>query len=119
MWQGWINGFLGIWLVVSPFIGASRMFYSVNDFVVGIVIGILGLTVLGERSWQGWLSFWLGVWLFVATFIPALHAGSGVLVNNIVSGLIGMIAGFGASGPTKEEEMPATRDHDRRIDRAA
>jgi hypothetical protein len=94
MWQGWITGLLGVWLVISTFFGLDRAFYAWNDFIVGLIIGILGLTMAKATAWQGWLAVALGVWLIIASFIPGLQEGTGLYVNNIISGVVGMIAGF-------------------------
>lgn len=46
MWQGWINGILGIWLIVASFIltGTSTGFTFWNELIVGVIVAILGFT---------------------------------------------------------------------------
>jgi len=39
MWQSWINGILGIWVIIIPFIGATNTTVLV---ITGVVIAILG-----------------------------------------------------------------------------
>lgn len=41
MWQNWVTGILGIWLIISSFIPALRCLP--NLLVVGIVVAALGL----------------------------------------------------------------------------
>jgi hypothetical protein len=96
MLRGWINGILGIWLFITPFFGASTGFYAGNDFIVGLIVGLVGLSMVGVKGWQGWLSAIVGLWLIISAFIPGLHLGSGVYANNLICGILGMIAGFAA-----------------------
>ena len=39
MWQSWINGILGLWVIITPFVGAANTTVLV---ITGIVIAILG-----------------------------------------------------------------------------
>lgn len=40
MWQQWINGILGLWVIIMPFIGGADTKTVV--VVTGVVIAILG-----------------------------------------------------------------------------
>lgn len=44
-WPSWINTLLGVWLILSPFILAypSGSPATMNDIVLGIVVGVLSL----------------------------------------------------------------------------
>jgi hypothetical protein len=42
MWQDWLNGILGIWVLVIPFIGVSGSSLTTTLVVTGVVIAILG-----------------------------------------------------------------------------
>ncbi len=77
MWTGWVIGILGIWMVISPF---------------------LGFASVGARPWQGWLAGIVGVWLFIAGFIPGLRFDGGVYWNDILCGIAFVIFGFAAVG---------------------
>jgi hypothetical protein len=39
MWQDWVNGILGLWVILLPFIGMTDMTTLV---ITGIVIAVLG-----------------------------------------------------------------------------
>jgi len=39
MWQNWIIGILGIWLIIASFIINGNL---VNELIVGIAVAILG-----------------------------------------------------------------------------
>lgn len=48
LWEEWINGIIGLWLIASPFILAfsSHQLATWNDIIVGILI-------LGDAIWAG------------------------------------------------------------------
>ncbi len=96
MWQAWTNGILGIWLVIAAFLPMSATANLWDNLIVGIVVGIAGLTMVKEKPWQGWLAGIMGLWLIVAAFIPALQLHTGNLWNDLISGVVVMVAGFGA-----------------------
>ncbi|OQX87183.1 hypothetical protein B6D60_04505 [candidate division KSB1 bacterium 4484_87] len=73
MWQAWVNGILGIWLIIAAFL-------------------------IGKKAWQGWTAVIFGIWLVIAAFIPSLQAHTGNLWNDLIVGIIIAIAGFGALG---------------------
>jgi hypothetical protein len=105
MWRGWIIGLFGVWLFILPFFAEYPEFSAWwNTFIVGIIIGGLGLSIINTRHWQGWISLWLSVWLLISSFIPLLHHGSGFYINNIICGIIAMTAGFGAYSVHQERD---------------
>ena len=42
MWQDWINGILGIWVIVIAFLGLTGSAFTWTVVVTGVVIAILG-----------------------------------------------------------------------------
>ena len=42
MWQQWVNGILGLWVLISSFVGMSASGMTTNLVIVGIVVAILG-----------------------------------------------------------------------------
>jgi hypothetical protein len=38
----WLNGILGLWVLISPFIGFTASGMTANLVIVGIVVAILG-----------------------------------------------------------------------------
>lgn len=42
MWQNWINAILGLWIILSSFLGMSVSAMTTNLVIVGIVIAALG-----------------------------------------------------------------------------
>ncbi len=109
MWTGWVVGILGIWMIISPFLGFGAMGYAWIDWVVGVICAILGFASVGARPWQGWLTGIVGVWLFIAGFIPGLHQGAGVYWNDILVGIAFVILGLAMAltrAPTRAMGAP-------------
>jgi hypothetical protein len=99
MWQAWVNGILGIWLIIAAFIKANPSFGLWDNLIVGIVVIIIMFTYIPlRRSWQGWLALILGAWMIVSAFIPGLRGGTAYLWNDLIAGIIVAIAGFAALG---------------------
>jgi len=105
MWQAWVNGILGLWLIVAAFLGFGATANLWNDLIVGLVVAIVSLTILKEKPWQAWLALILGVWMIIAAFIPSLVSGSGYIYNDVISGLIIAIAGFAALGKSQVQKV--------------
>ena len=42
MWQQWINGILGLWLIVVPFLGLFGATFTWTLMITGAVVAILG-----------------------------------------------------------------------------
>jgi hypothetical protein len=109
MWTGWVIGVLGIWMVITPFLGFAMLGNAWNDWAVGVVCAVLGFAMTGSRAWQGWLAGIVGVWLFVAGFIPGLRSYAGLYWNDILVGIAFIIFGFSAVALTSPREtVPPT-----------
>ncbi|PIR70133.1 MAG: hypothetical protein COU46_03205 [Candidatus Niyogibacteria bacterium CG10_big_fil_rev_8_21_14_0_10_42_19] len=53
MWQGWVNGFLGLWIVLLPFLGLPQNIDRPIIIAIGIIVAIAGFwcaTFKGKRS---------------------------------------------------------------------
>ena len=96
MWQAWTNAALGIWIFIAAFLNFSPLGNLWDNLIVGVVATIAGFTMINQKSWQGWLAGIMGIWLVIAAFIPGLQAQSGNMWNDMISGILLMIAGFGA-----------------------
>jgi hypothetical protein len=46
MWQNWIIGFLGIWMIIASFTINGN---PVNELIVGIAVAILGFWTAVQR----------------------------------------------------------------------
>jgi uncharacterized membrane protein len=52
MWKNWVNGILGLWLIVSTFFGMSTNGMAVNLVIVGIVVAVLSFAGLASGSYE-------------------------------------------------------------------
>ncbi|HVW66669.1 MAG TPA: SPW repeat protein [Candidatus Peribacteraceae bacterium] len=50
MWQQWVNGILGLWVLITPFLGLTGQAYIWTLVITGIVIAVLGFWGAGEFS---------------------------------------------------------------------
>ena len=98
MWQAWVNGILGIWLIIAAFLNFSTTGNLWDNLIVGAIVAIVGFLMIGKKAWQGWTAVIFGIWLVIAAFIPSLQAHTGNLWNDLIVGIIIAIAGFGALG---------------------
>ncbi len=108
-----INFFVGVWVLISPFV---LRFTNVrgavwNNVVVGIVIMILA----GTRAWArssniglSWINFILGIWLIVSAFVFGFRMTPVLTWNNVISGIVvAIIAAVAAMGrPSVERVAP-------------
>lgn len=98
MWQGWINGILGVYLFIVAFIGYGETGNMWNSLIVGIIAAIAGFLMVKEKPWEGWICGIVGVWLIIAAFIPSVVGTTANTLSWILSGLLLMISGFAALG---------------------
>jgi hypothetical protein len=42
MWQGWVTGVLGIWLIIASFVTSGNAF---NELGVGVAVSVIGFWV--------------------------------------------------------------------------
>ena len=98
MWKGWVNGIIGVLLIIFAFIKFSPSAVMWIDILGGLIVAILSILTIKEKSWQGWLGTIAGILLFIVGFIGSLHTGSGHLWTDLILGLLAAIAGFGALG---------------------
>ncbi len=97
MLNAWIIGLLGIWMVIAPFAGLGSYGNAWNNWIVGVVAAVLGFSMAANRTWERPLSGVVGLWLFISGFIPALTVGGGMLANDIIMGVLLIVAGFAAT----------------------
>ncbi len=95
MWQGWINGILGLWLIVAAFvIAGSKTGNLINGLITGIVLLVLGLwAAVHHKNWQDWVVSVVGAWMIVAGFwFPSSYGGN--VANDIIAGVVVAVAAF-------------------------
>jgi hypothetical protein len=97
MWQAWVNGILGLWLIVASFtIAESKGANLANGLIAGIILLVLGLwAAVSYRGWQSLVVAIIGAWMIVAgLWFPSSHVAT--VVNDIVAGAVVTVEGFWA-----------------------
>jgi hypothetical protein len=97
MFNAWIVGLAGIWMVIAPFVPMSLTGNAWNDWIVGIIAAVVGFSMASEQGWQRWLAGFVGLWLVASGFIPMLRLQGGMYTNDIAAGILLVIAGFSAT----------------------
>ncbi len=94
MWQAWTTGFLGLWLIMTPFMTMGRSDTLMNSLAIGLVGGLAGWLVRKECPIQGWCEVLVAVWVVAGMFLPGIREGSSLHWSSVVSGIVLAIAGF-------------------------
>ena len=101
-WQAWTIGVFGLWFMTAAFLNFDSTVNSWNNLLVGSIVTIIGYTIVKQKEWQAWVCMAIGMWVAISAFIPSLLTGQGYLWNDIISGLVMTIGGFGALSKPKE-----------------
>lgn len=89
MFQSWINGILGLWMIVAGFISGAQ--HSVNYIIVGVVIAALGFWA--AKKWQNVVSAILGLWFILSGIVTTLMSPA----NSILVGIVIAVLSFWAA----------------------
>lgn len=84
---------LGLWLLVSTFLGFSPNSFVWNYFIVGIVVVCASFFLIHGEPKQSWIAGILGFWLIIIAIAPFLVSGIGIYLNNIIVGLLIIVTG--------------------------
>jgi len=97
MWQEWINGILGLWLIVASFtIAGSKGANLANGLIAGIILLVLGLwAAVSYKGWQSLVVAVIGAWMVAAgLWFPSSYVAT--VANDIIAGAVVAIAGLWA-----------------------
>ncbi len=50
MWKNWVNGLLGLWVLVIPFLGIADSTLTTTLVITGIIIAVLGFWSASEGA---------------------------------------------------------------------
>lgn len=107
--KGIIIGLVGIWIIVAAIWRFNPLGEIWSNIFAGVIVGILGFSLRPTILVHRWVSGVAGCWLIAAAFIPGLLAGTGILVNNIITGLVLMVVGFTLTAPPLADERQISR----------
>lgn len=104
MWQAWINGGLGLWLITIGFFQLKHLDCVMNNVFIGLISAVVGWMMKEARPWQGWASILLGGWLIVTLSIPDLLFGKYHQWNLSLAGVLLTVSGFTALGGVSDPQ---------------
>lgn len=50
MWQAWLNGIIGLWLILSAFLGFGDVAKTWNLVICGILVAVFGFWLAGTKK---------------------------------------------------------------------
>ena len=53
MWQNWVNGILGLWIILMGFLGLSASLSRILLIISGLVIAILSFWAASSKGFEG------------------------------------------------------------------
>src|SRR5579872_6366562 len=92
--KGAILGVLGLWLIAAGLIDFGVRANIWNDWIVGVIVGVVGFSLAYRAPGAGIVSGILGFWMIASGFINGVQTGSGARWDDIVIGAIIAIAGY-------------------------
>lgn len=100
---------LSVWLFISPFvIDYTHLHGSLwNALEVALLSAfIVGIRISGsDRPWPTWINALLGLWLIASPWIFGDSGHTNVLINNIVVGILLVVASLVAVTDTSYRRM--------------
>lgn len=94
-----LNLILGIWLIISPFIGLGDIIPAAawNSWIVGAIVATVALVGLSRpRAWEEWVHLFAGIWMFFAPFMFGYSGVAEAAWNQLIVGAaIAVVAVFG------------------------
>ncbi len=79
---------LGLLILVSILFQFHSAVYGWIFFVVGAITMIISFASVDNAAGVTWISALIGTWLVWASFMPGIHSGAGMLVHNIITGVL-------------------------------
>jgi len=93
---------LGLWLLVSAFLGFGPDGSAWNYFIVGIVLVSVSFFLIHGEPQQSWITGILGFWLIIVAIAPFLESGISIYLNNVIVGLLITVTGSAIFSSGKE-----------------
>lgn len=91
-------GICGVWLIIAAawrFAPSAELW---SNLVVGTITAVGGVSIAKYYLRCGIVGQTLGMWMTAAAFIPALLSGEPLVTNNVIVGLLLILAGFSVRG---------------------
>jgi hypothetical protein len=104
---------LGLYCAASPWIlhyTKSQPAIATHNLIMGIAFGLLalGFTIVPERMYGlSWAMCAMGAWMIISPWIVGTAPDTGVVVNSIVIGALGVVLGTLCAGAAVRSNPPA------------
>ncbi|MEU1597124.1 SPW repeat protein [Streptomyces sp. NPDC005708] len=104
---------LGLYCAASPWIlhyTRSQPAIATHNLIMGIAFGLLalGFTIVPERMYGlSWAMCAMGAWMIISPWIVGTAPDTGVVVNSIVIGALGVALGTLCAGAAVRSNPPA------------
>lgn len=90
-WQDPVNGVLGAWLVLSPWVlgfPGDTMAMS-NAVIVGAALVATALgAILVPRAWEEWTEAALGLWMMVSPWVVGFSGSRNAMYAAVATGVV-------------------------------
>jgi hypothetical protein len=98
-----LNFIVGVYLLISAWIGALTAGTRANGIIFGIIVAILAALRFSKSTgvWASWLNALIGIWLIISPWVYGT-AGQGWMWNSIVVGIIMFVLGVWAAMSGRE-----------------
>lgn len=103
--QGWILGVIGLWIVLTGFIGLGRNAIFWSNLLSGLIIMRVAMDLSRGKIIAGWFALFFGIWMVLTAFIPGFQAAHRLFWNALVAGGLTAITGFASL--TAEATLPS------------
>jgi hypothetical protein len=88
MWQGWINGILGVWIALAPLVSLDVPSAKLNNLFMGVLAAFVSGYTPIKKVWECWLGLAAGLWVAISSLFKFFVAGDGYLWSNVISGVL-------------------------------
>lgn len=104
-----LNFIVGIYLLISAWIGAMNGGSRANGIIFGIIVAILAALRFSESTgaWASWINALIGIWLIISPWVYGT-AGTSWMWNSIVVGIIMLVLGVWAAISTNDTHDQTT-----------
>jgi hypothetical protein len=90
-WQDPVNGVLGAWLVLSPWVlGFSGQTTPMsNTVIIGLALVATALgAILVPRAWEEWTEAALGLWMMVSPWVLGFRGNRDAMYAAVGTGVV-------------------------------
>jgi hypothetical protein len=103
MWKSAVVGLAGVWMLVSAFVVPPGNAQVYNNWLVGLIVTNVALSMSSQRLWERPLATAAGVWLFICGFVPSMLQGRAALENALAMGALLVVCAICARIHLREE----------------